>query len=590
MTSKNLLLRGLRALGAYLLVMALPVLSLSGCGGGGSVPYSGVEIRPLTPDYLTRRAINYSPFRTSASSADLASEVIPAANIRQDLDLMLAAGFRLIRLFDSSDKVARQTLQLIRTHNLNMKVHLGSYVVSGNEAASVAELARTVVLANEFPDIVLAVSVGNETMVSWSPNKIEPAVMARYIRKVRSQIKQPVTTDDNYAFWAAVPTLITDEIDFVALHTYAELDTVFDPTRWDWKQLGVPAGTRAQAMMDAALAETKRQYQQARAYIDSKGLSYIPIVIGETGWNAVNLGRLRFRASPVNQKMYLDRLDAWMMQSRSANSGPRQVFYFQAFDEPWKQGDDQWGLFNKDRQARYAIQSINRNGAPAGTAIWTYEPVAPEYDLNRDGAYSEADAQSFQPAAVGSPISATRYTLYSDKPLAASEVRASGLRWDAFDGITASYAEISEAYAPGDASQSFEIRPQPVGYGWGLLHYSATEQADNLSGYAATGFLNFTVSTTYPGKIEIGISTDTAERETQEAYLQIEPGRYGYCSTGAWCQVSIPLRDFLAMNPKLDLSMVLARFIIADRYAFTGKASGAGHTNRIRLDNIHWSR
>ncbi len=60
--------------------------------------------------------------------------------------------------------------------------------------------------------------------------------MAEYIRTVRNQIKQPVTTDDNYAFWASAPALITNEIDFAALHTYPNLDTVFDPTLWDWQQ------------------------------------------------------------------------------------------------------------------------------------------------------------------------------------------------------------------------------------------------------------------------------------------------------------------------------------------------------------------
>ena len=127
-----------------------------------------------------------------------------------------------------------------------------------------------------------------------------------------------------------ISNLITDQIDFVALHTYAELDTVFDPKSWDWRLRTVAAAGRAAAMMDAALAETKRQYQAARDHLDSKGLSYIPIIIGETGWNAVDVGRLRFRASPVNQKMYLDRLESWVAQARMGGSGPRQAFWFEA--------------------------------------------------------------------------------------------------------------------------------------------------------------------------------------------------------------------------------------------------------------------
>jgi exo-beta-1,3-glucanase (GH17 family) len=570
-------------------VAAVLALVLAACGGGDSVPYTGVQVRPLSADFTSRRAVAYSPYRTATGPEGLQAEVITKANIKQDLDLLLAAGFRLIRLFDSSDKVARQTLEVIRDNNLNIKMQLGSFVLSGNDVASRAEIARTVALANEFRDIVLAVSVGNETMVSWAFNRITPALMADYIRTVRSQIKQPVTTDDNYAFWASAPTVITDQIDFAALHTYANLDTWFDPTRWNWKLLNVPESQRAVAMMDAAIAETKRQYQEARDFLDKKGLSYIPIIVGETGWNAVDVGRQAFRAHPVNQKMYLDRLDAWVAEGR-AGAGPKQVFYFEAFDEPWKQGDDKWGLFNKDRQARYAVQALNANGATFGSATWVYEPVNPAQDSNSDGVYTDADAVYFKLPVVNPAVTANKYTLFSDAPLGASEVRAAGLRWDAFDGNTAVAPEVTGIYGPGDADRSLEITPQPASYGWGLLRQSPTAVTENLSGFEATGTLNFLISTTYPGKIEIGISTDTQDREPQEAYLQIEPGNYGYCSTGAWCTVSIPLRDFKAVNPKLDLSLVLSRFVIADRYAFTGKPNNAGITTKLYIDGIYWAR
>jgi len=567
----------------------LVALVLTACGGGATVPYTGVEVRPLSADFTSRRAVAYSPYRTSTGPQDLEAEVITKANIKQDLDLLLAAGFRLIRLFDSSDKVARQTLEVIRDNNLNIKMQLGAFVLSGNDAASRAEIARSIALANEFRDIVLAVSVGNETMVSWSFNRIAPALMADYIRTVRRQITQPVTTDDNYAFWASVPNVISDEIDFAALHTYANLDTWFDPTRWEWKFTNVDKAQRAVTMMNAAIAETKRQYQEARDHLDRKGLTYIPIIIGETGWNAVNVDRQAFRAHPVNQKMYLDRLTAWAAEGRSG-PGPKQVFYFEAFDEPWKQGDDKWGLFNKDRQARYAIQALNANGATFGSANWVYEPVNPAQDTNSDGVYTDEDAIYFVEAKANDPVTENRYTLYSDAPLGASEVRAAGLRWDAFDGNTAVAPEVTGIYGPGDADRSIEITPRPANFGWGLLRQSPTAVTENLEGFAATGRLNFQISTTYPGKIEIGISTDTQDREPQEAFLQIQPGDYGYCNTGAWCSVSIPLSAFKAVNPRLELSLVLSRFVIADRYAFTGKPNNANVTTKLYIDAIYWSK
>ena len=146
---------------------------------------------------------------------------------------------------------------------------------------------------------------------------------------------------------------------------------------------------------------------------------------------------------------------------------------------------------------------------------------------------------------------------------------------------------MSTEYGPGDAGNSIEVTPRPAAFGWGLLHQSPTGATENLSGFAG-GTLNFQVRTTYPGKVEVGLSTDTQDREPQEAYLQLEPGRYGYCNTGAWCTVSIPLRDFAAKNPKIDLSLVMSRFVIADVYARTGNAPGS--TARLYLDGIHWAR
>ena len=570
----NSVAAGARRWGGAALALAL-VAVLVACGGGGTTPVTGVQVRALSPEFSSRKAVNYSPYRTAVNAAGLAAEVVPEANLKQDMDLLVAAGFGLIRLFDSSDKVAKATLAVIRKYNINLKVQLGAYVQGGDEVFSQAELARAVALANTYSDLVLAVSVGNETMVSWAFNKIAPATMAGYLAKVRGQISQPVTTDDNYAFWAAAPTVITDVIDFASLHTYAELDTVFDPGRWDWQQKGVPAAQRAAAMMDAAITETRLQYTLARSYLDRKGLSHIPITIGETGWNAVDVGRLSFRAHPVNQKMYLDRLNTWAAEGR-IGAGPKAIFYFEAFDEPWKQGDDKWGLFNVQRQARFAIQALK-----PPSATWVYEP----------GSSTAADARYFVPPVVNAAVAQAKFTLFSEAALTASELRPTALRWDAFDGNSVNAPEVGNTAAPGDGSVSIEITPQPKDYGWGFLNQSATTPPTtaNLSGFAG-GSLRFSVRTRYPGKIEIGLSSDTADRVTQEAFLQIGNGEYGYCNTGVWCAVTIPLSAFQAANPKLDLSLVLSRFIIADRYSFTGKAANANITTPLNIDAIYWSR
>ena len=579
MTSYRVLRKHLRATARKLQAGALScvlALGLVACGGGSSTPetHDGA-VRALSADFMSRKAVAYSPYRTAANEAGRAAEVITPAMIKQDMDLLISAGFGLIRVFESDDKVAKQTLDVISANQLNMKMQLGLYV-AGDDVYNQNEIRRGVALANAYKDIVLAVSVGNETMVSWSFHKVEPAVMRGYLKKVRDQITQPVTTNDNYAFWKATDATITDVIDYAALHTYPELDTVFvpEPGLFDWRKKDVPEAQRAAAMMDAAIGEARFQYNLARTHLDRLGRADIPLVIGETGWNAVDLGLLKFRAHPVNQKMYVDRLQAWAAEGRAGN-GPKNIFYFEAFDEPWKLGDDKFGLFNVKREARYVVKDFfPQSQWVVGDAT---EPAT--------ASLTAASAIYWKAPTINPAVTQNRYVIFADT-IGASDLREAGLRFDPF--VKTFWQSVADP-SPGDAPQSLEIEPRPEVWGWGMLYQSPTGTSTNLSGFAG-GSLKLMVKTTYPGKIELAVFTDSPEKGQVEAYLQIANGDYGYCNTGLWCQVTVPLSAFQKANPLLDLRLVTGRFVIADRYAFTGKSSGANVTTKINIDAVYWSQ
>ena len=574
--------RPLLALSAGL-VLAVS-FGLVACGGGGSGGYTDSAVaqtqrRELPQDFITRTAVNYSPYRTSRNESELAGEVITPANVLQDLRLVQASGIGTIRLF-SSRAFARTVLEVIRDNGLDLKVQLGAYPnpITGPaaEADNIAELDACIALAKDFPTIVQAVSVGNETMVEWSTHKVPVADMARYIKRVRDAIQQPVTTNDNWLFWASVPKAIAEVVDFAAVHVYPFLDTFYNPTAYDWRQKNVPEAERARAMIDATVVEAKAQFERARAGLVKLNLGVMPMTIGETGWAAVDTPggpNLAFRAHPVNQKMYFDALQLWAQEGRRDPQGPRAIFYFQAFDEPWKQGDDGWGLFNANRQARYVVQGLGTCGV-----TWACEP----------GSYTLANAVKWVEPTLRLPaVGAPRYTLFADTPVA-GEVRAAGLRWDPF-AISVGQ-ESTAGVASSDGGAHFVIAPNPVDFGWGMFMRAADDSNENLSEFAG-GRINFSVrSDGYPGKIEVGISTDTYDRDVQEAFVQIAPGEYGYCNTNQWCEVSIPVAAFLAVNPNLDLRYVLFRFIVADRFSITGKPLNLTGLPNLRIDNIHWSR
>lgn len=574
-------------------IAVLLTAALSACGGGGEVtvdpPASAVAVsnpRALPAEYLARQAVAYGPYRTATNADDLVNEIIPPTNIRQDMELLVAGNFRLIRIFDSSDKVAKQTLDVIVDNNIDMKLQLGAFMggfkfepnpnkVEDIKAANLRELDRAIALANDpkYRDVILTVSVGNENIVDFSANRIDPADMAVYIKYVRDRVRQPVTTDDNFqVFTNPIPKSVLDQIDFVAIHAYPAIDTEYpgSPLYWDWKQLGVlPGAARAAAMMDASIVELKKQYQASRLALDSVGLSKIPIVITETGWKARITGDQAFRAHPVNQKMYFQRLETWRQESRVSGSGPVNIFYFEAFDEPWKLSDDGWGLFNKDRRARYVIQNLYPQN------IW------------ENASLTDADAVYFVPPTINPDFAGNAFTLYSD---AAGASLVAGYNLDAFDGFTAprNLADTTIGAAPGDGTVSMRITPTPAGYGWGLLYNPQTGgTTQNLSAFSTVGMW---INTTYPGKIEIGVSTLDTDGNGQEAFVQIGNGDYGYCNTGAWCRVSIPLQAFKAANPALDFRLVVNPFYIADRYSFTGKASGSNIRVPLNIDGIAWTR
>jgi len=579
--------------------LAALVLGIAGvlvaCGGGGTVPATQPGgMRALPADYGTRKAVAYSPFR--GSNPDIAAQVVTRDNVLQDLGLLAQGGFTLIRTFDSSLPYVRLTLQAIRDNRIDMKVQVGVKLyptfgtgadLAKNLALNDAEVAAGIQLANEFKDIVVSVAVGNETLTSGS---VKLDQMVAYLNTVRANVTQPITTGEYWDGYCGLrgagprkgegmPPTNTNLIDFASIHVYPILqaDGAAFAEPWDSEQQAVPEALRAVAMMDAAIAFAEGNLACVRKYLDGQGHANMPIVVGETGWQTVPTGNLTYLHHPVNQKLYYDRLLAWADKSKNAN-GPVNIFYFSAFDEPWKvfqvQGynEDNWGLFNVQRQAKYAIQNLY----PASQ--W-----AP-------GSYTLADA-TFAPTVVTETISANRYTVYADA-VTAGEARAPAAQWFGFDSPPNAFAgEGNDAALAAEGTRFMEIGPAPstaVGkdYGWGALTVTTPPRVD-LSQFATSGRLNFSVKTTYPGKLMFGFGTTLAGAVFVVASNTNADG-YGYVNDGNWHQVSIPISAFTAAGGTFDLTKVTNTLVVADIYDKTGNARGS--TTKVFIDAVYWSK
>jgi len=576
---------------SWIAALVLGVASvLVACGGGGEVPATQPGgMRPLSADFSSRKAINYSPYRSNNRD----TEVVTRENVLQDLGLLAQGGFTLIRTFDSSDEVARLVLQIIKDTGINMKVQLGMYLaptafgtdedVANARLGNSAEVARGIKLAADFKDIVIAVSVGNESV---GFGRTTPRVMAEYLAQVRANVTQPLTMNDVWDAFApgpggsGMPSYVTNLLDYVSMHTYPILYAprgYYDP--WDWEQQSAPEADRAEAMMDAAVDRSKENFAAVRKHLDGQAHFNMPIVIGEVGWKSVATSDdLTYLAHPVNQKMFYDRLVDWGAQTK-ASGGPVAIFYFQAFDEPWKAvvnpnfNDDNWGLFNVQRQAKHVIQGLY-----------------PESQWD-SGRYIQADAV-FAPTVPIIVVEAERYTLYADD-VTPGEVIAPASTWFGFDSPPNAFAgEGNDATLAFEGPDFMEIGPKPstvVGkdYGWGVLTVNNTNTRVDVSQFLAGGKLNFSIRTTYPGKLMFGFGTALAGVVSVVASNTNADG-YGYINDGEWHQVSIPIAAFTAAGGKFDLSRLTEAFVVSDIYETTGNAKGS--EVKIFVDAVYWTK
>jgi hypothetical protein len=438
-----------------------------------------------------------------------------------------------------------------------------------------------------------------------------------------------VTTDDNWAFFANSngatsggpgtgsygTGAILAAIDYVSMHTYAFSDAHY--SLFDWQQKGVSGTTgsgttpsaRATAMMNAAIGDTKANFSAVQSYLTSQGYGSLPIIIGETGWKAVATNSSHTEeydmAHPVNQKMYLDGLASW-------TNGPANIVYFEAFDEPWKGGDDGWGLFDVNRHARFALYST----FPTTHTVGTVTVPANEGVLD-SLPYTGSEALCYVPMVVNSAVTTAKYLVYADTVAAGTGVSVPSPKtmWFAWNNpATATGSEVSTGTAA-EGSKYFEVQPTPAinspAWGWGwfisLMNAGGTvaDHADNLAAFA-NGHLNFSVRTTYPGRIRVGFSTGSAVESTGvDVYLVVDPtsNSFGYSNDGAWHNVSIPIATIAAQatpayqqpaTATMNLGVVTQPFVINDVYSganSTGNTVPAKTTAIpvIDLDNIFWT-
>lgn len=364
------------------------------------------------PEYL---AISYGGYRGTSR------EIQPTVEqLKEDMKILAAMHVRILRTYNTRLAEAANLLKAIHAlkqedPDFEMYVMLGAWIDCKNAwtnhpnhdgedtEANAAEIQRAVDMANQYPDIVKIIAVGNEAMVKWAASYyVQPGVILKYVNQLQALKKAGklpkdlwITSSDNFASWGGgggeyhVKDLgkLIKAVDYVSMHTYPMHDTHYNPAFWGnfegEERLSDTA--KIAAAMTRARDYAVAQYQSVAKYIKGLGLEK-PIHIGETGWASACNDHYGTKGSKATDE-YKEGLYYNMMREWTNREGIA-CFYFEAFDEIWKDAanpggsENHFGLFTIDGKAKYAIWDLVDKGVFTGLSRGG-NPIVKTYEGNK---------------------------------------------------------------------------------------------------------------------------------------------------------------------------------------------------------------
>ncbi|TVR35147.1 MAG: glycosyl hydrolase family 17 [Balneolaceae bacterium] len=380
-----------------ILIITLMVTLMVSCSDRPKHDFSSVQITAeeiLGDPYY--QAISFGAYRETTRDIQ---PTIP--QIKEDLQILHAMGIRLLRTYNVHYDEAANLLQSIRemkedNPDFEMYLMLGAWIDAKHawtdeperirdedSPRNAVEIDRAVELTQQYPEIVKIIAVGNEAMVHWAAEYwVEPSIILNWVNHLQDLKRDGelpetlwITSSDDFSSWggggeeyhtADLDALI-EAVDFISMHTYPMHNTHYNPDFW-----GVPEDEmhlsdmeKIHSAMDRSLDFAINQYDSVVAYMQSLGVDK-PVHIGETGWATVSneyYGADGARATDEYKSgLYYKMIREW------SDSNNITVFYFEAFDEPWKDAanplgsENHFGLINLQAEAKYAIWDLVDEG------------------------------------------------------------------------------------------------------------------------------------------------------------------------------------------------------------------------------------
>ncbi|MDB9959292.1 glycosyl hydrolase family 17 protein [Gammaproteobacteria bacterium] len=340
-------------------------------------------------------AISYGGYRGKSREIQPSIE-----DIKEDLQIMFAQGFRVIRTYDLHHPFAENTLKAISElknsdSDFEMYVMLGAWIqckdaftdipihneedLEGNKV----EIVEAVRLAQDYQDIVKVIAVGNEAMVHWATSyHLEPKYVLKWVKylqdlKINGTINNNIwiTSSDNFASWGGgseeyhnddLDELIRS-VDYVSMHTYAFHDTYYNPVFWNLSGDSEDLSKKdiIKKAIQKAVEYELSQFNSVQEYVHGIDLSK-QVHIGETGWSSVASDLYGYGGTEAADEYKLGLYYEMITDVCVAKS--ISCFYFSAFDEPWKDSQNEngsenhFGLFTVHGEAKYPLwKKVDQN-------------------------------------------------------------------------------------------------------------------------------------------------------------------------------------------------------------------------------------
>jgi len=365
------------------------------------------------PAYL---AIAYGGYR--GKSRDIQPTL---AELKEDLKILNAIGIKILRTYNvqlpHASNVVKAVSELKKEDvNFEMYVMLGAWIdcknawtdkVPNHEVESEQnrrEIERAVALANKYPDIIKIISVGNEAMVKWAASYfVQPDIILKWVnhlQDLKKFNKLPkdlwITSSDNFASWGGGGAEYHEEnleklikaVDYISVHTYPMHDTHYNPVFWGVLEFesALSKEEKINAAMIRAKNYAKTQYNSVQNYVKSLGVDK-PIHIGETGWASASNDLYGVSGSKATDE-YKEGLYYQLMREWTNEAGI-SCFYFEAFDEDWKDAnnpegsENHFGLFDINGQVKYALWDLVDQGIFKGLTRGG-NPITKTYNGNKE--------------------------------------------------------------------------------------------------------------------------------------------------------------------------------------------------------------